>query len=81
MLESVVYGGGIQVRLNEGLPQKGKRSGPGGRVADDAAASMKGFPRRGSDGHEPAVLTGRDNASMKGFPRRGSDGTGTGTGT
>ena len=39
-----------QIRLNEGLPQKGKRSLA---LAEQAywrtGASMKGFPRRGSD--------------------------------
>ena len=42
-------GGADEPRLNEGLPQKGKRCG---RVAVPVAvcdASMKGFPRRGSD--------------------------------
>ncbi len=36
-------------------------------------ASMKGFPRRGSDAHDFTVLADRPSASMKGFPRRGSD--------
>ena len=36
--------------LNEGLPQKGKRSTPGAvSSSSEGHASMKGFPRRGSD--------------------------------
>mgnify|MGYP000914921101 CR=1 FL=1 len=44
-------------------------------AADDAAlvASMKGFPRRGSDIFTGLAQIGGKNASMKGFPRRGSD--------
>ena len=49
-------------RLNEGLPQKGKRSGAGGvGVHDGGAASMKGFPRRGSDTTDPAGSTDPSN--------------------
>ena len=36
-------------RLNEGLPQKGKRFGSPEVFCEIGAASMKGFPRRGSD--------------------------------
>ena len=39
----------------------------------DDPASMKGFPRRGSDGLARGVGVGGQLASMKGFPRRGSD--------
>ena len=35
--------------LNEGLPQKGKRCMPADMAIIDDPASMKGFPRRGSD--------------------------------
>ncbi len=45
----------------------------GGDALARPPASMKGFPRRGSDGvgglDEGAAVV----ASMKGFPRRGSD--------
>ena len=36
-------------RLNEGLPQKGKRCLHAGAARLHTQASMKGFPRRGSD--------------------------------
>ena len=48
------------------------------RTGEDAGiisltASMKGFPRRGSDHEGPRVGGAHAPASMKGFPRRGSD--------
>ena len=60
--------------LNEGLPQKGKQCAAAfPNPVLSRWASMKGFPRRGSN-HRVA---GHDNvddlASMKGFPRRGSN--------
>ena len=36
-------------------------------------ASMKGFPRRGSDAFSFPRFSRVAKASMKGFPRRGSD--------
>ena len=61
------------VSLNEGLPQKGKRSGQMVMALIPSIASMKGFPRRGSDDHSVHVTAVPPAASMKGFPRRGSD--------
>ena len=43
------------------------------RIIHGEAASMKGFPRRGSDLGEKQRGVGLPHASMKGFPRRGSD--------
>ena len=40
---------GSRPRLNEGLPQKGKRSSVVEPAGEGPVASMKGFPRRGSD--------------------------------
>ena len=60
-------------RLNEGLPQKGKRCMPADMAIIDDPASMKGFPRRGSDVDGGAGADSPCPASMKGFPRRGSD--------
>ena len=45
-----------------------RRQGP-----DGVGASMKGFPRRGSDAHVDGPVRASPRASMKGFPRRGSD--------
>ena len=39
--------------LNEGLPQKGKRSPASCLPGEGFTASMKGFPRRGSDPVQP----------------------------
>ena len=66
--------GSPSARLNEGLPQKGKRSD--GRLPGPVpvrGASMKGFPRRGSDALRVLPVPAHPHASMKGFPRRGSD--------
>ena len=43
------------------------------RAARCAFASMKGFPRRGSNASAAAPPSGATWASMKGFPRRGSN--------
>ena len=57
-------------RLNEGLPQKGKRSGGPGDAADGAPASMKGFPRRGSD--RMVGMPAQTAASLnEGLPQKG----------
>ena len=76
---STTFTADIMERLNEGLPQKGKRSAGVDRHQMARMASMKGFPRRGSDARAavPTRLT-ITYASMKGFPRRGSD-TGDGS--
>ena len=46
---STTFTADIMERLNEGLPQKGKRSAGVDRHQMARMASMKGFPRRGSD--------------------------------
>ena len=59
-------------RLNEGLPQKGKRLSQCGQVSQCGQASMKGFPRRGSDFH-PAYRekAGCTVSLNEGLPQKG----------
>ena len=57
--------------LNEGLPQKGKRC-PAGRQhrRPPPLASMKGFPRRGSDMRAAAGLSASGRLN-EGLPQKG----------
>ena len=61
-----------QIRLNEGLPQKGKRSLA---LAEQAywrtGASMKGFPRRGSDGRCGGGRPAPGSGLNEGLPQKG----------
>ena len=63
------------MRLNEGLPQKGKRCLLVLAVAvwGAAAGLNEGLPQKGKRFHVLRPAGGRVRASMKGFPRRGSD--------
>ena len=64
----------FSLSLNEGLPQKGKQFPGGLDGLPGILASMKGFPRRGSNLLQLGIEQARGLASMKGFPRRGSNG-------
>ena len=57
--------------LNEGLPQKGKRFMLLGVVSRTIRASMKGFPRRGSDPSAQPVFRASPSSLNEGLPQKG----------
>ena len=57
--------------LNEGLPQKGKRLQRPGSSEILERASMKGFPRRGSDAATSATTAPATTRLNEGLPQKG----------
>ena len=62
---------GRRADLNEGLPQKGKRSGARIAAAPVGDTSMKGFPRRGSDRRRSGRRRRRASYLNEGLPQKG----------